>query len=178
MWTAQDVKDFHLVNQKAYDASPLYSQKADILRYEILYRYGGLYADIDAHATQPFDPIHESGVTFYSAVEPLGYVVENAIFGAAPGNEILKKTIDLIGQTEPSKFACVKKYEKVDRIELVLATSGPILLTKAVNYFLRNGLLKDKTIIYPSKVLNPIGKTSAADTFAIHHYNSEWVRKK
>ena len=36
-----------LINQNLYDSTNIYAMKADILRYEILYFYGGIYIDCD-----------------------------------------------------------------------------------------------------------------------------------
>jgi hypothetical protein len=36
-----------LINQKYYDATNVYAMKADILRYELLYIFGGVYVDCD-----------------------------------------------------------------------------------------------------------------------------------
>lgn len=181
LWTNSDVVHFPIINRRAYEASSLYSQKADILRYEILYRCGGLYADIDTEAIESFDAVHKSGVTFYSALEMSGYVVGNAIFGAAPGSPVLKRVIDLIGQIDAEKFASVKKYEMFDRVNAVLATSGPMILTKAIKSFLATGLCGD-IIIYPSRVLSPSScRATPGVTLAIHYGNGfssgGWVKQ-
>jgi mannosyltransferase OCH1-like enzyme len=38
-----------------YHAAPTFAQKADILRYELLYAYGGIYADCDVECLKTFD---------------------------------------------------------------------------------------------------------------------------
>lgn len=45
--------------QKAFDAAKNYGEKSDILRYEILFVYGGVYADVDVECLQPFDALAE-----------------------------------------------------------------------------------------------------------------------
>ena len=47
LWREEDIKRLRLKNQAIYDAESHYAGKADILRYEILYRYGGIYIDAD-----------------------------------------------------------------------------------------------------------------------------------
>lgn len=47
VWGNEDIKALGLVNQKQYDKIKQYCGKADIARYEILYRYGGMYLDAD-----------------------------------------------------------------------------------------------------------------------------------
>jgi mannosyltransferase OCH1-like enzyme len=47
LWTNEEVEKFKLVNQKCFDKAKSYQQKSDILRYEIMYKYGGIYLDAD-----------------------------------------------------------------------------------------------------------------------------------
>ena len=47
VWGNEDIKKLGLVNQKQYDNIKKLCGKADIARYEILYRFGGMYLDAD-----------------------------------------------------------------------------------------------------------------------------------
>ena len=47
VWNDNDIEELNLVNKKYYDDIPELCGKADIARYEILYRYGGMYIDAD-----------------------------------------------------------------------------------------------------------------------------------
>jgi len=58
LWTDEDVKTFGLYNQTFYDRSDNYGVKSDILKWEIIYRYGGLYVDTDYECLQSFDMYH------------------------------------------------------------------------------------------------------------------------
>lgn len=48
-----------LVNRGAFDQAPSWAQKSDVLRYEVLKRYGGLYVDADCQCHRPIDPLAE-----------------------------------------------------------------------------------------------------------------------
>lgn len=48
-----------LSQQIAFDAACNYGEKADILRYEILERHGGVYADVDVACLRSFDRLLE-----------------------------------------------------------------------------------------------------------------------
>ena len=52
LWTDKDLADFNLTD--FLGGAHKYPQKADILRTEILYRYGGLYVDSDFEAFRPY----------------------------------------------------------------------------------------------------------------------------
>jgi len=47
VWNDNDIEELNLVNKKYYDNMSELCGKADIARYEILYRYGGMYVDAD-----------------------------------------------------------------------------------------------------------------------------------
>ena len=48
LWRDADVVTLGLINKKAFDDEPSWAGKADVLRYEILYRHGGIYIDADS----------------------------------------------------------------------------------------------------------------------------------
>ena len=45
LWDDNTVNNFTLTNKKYYDIEKTFNGKSDILRYEILYNYGGIYID-------------------------------------------------------------------------------------------------------------------------------------
>ena len=47
LWRDSDIRDLKLINEKEYNESVSYQQKSDIARYEIVYRFGGVYIDCD-----------------------------------------------------------------------------------------------------------------------------------
>lgn len=47
LWRDEDLKGIDMQNRDLYDAEPTLPGKADIARYEILRRYGGIYVDAD-----------------------------------------------------------------------------------------------------------------------------------
>ena len=55
LWTDADVPSLDLYNQKYFDEETNYAAKSDILRYEILYRFGGVYIDVDIEVIQSLD---------------------------------------------------------------------------------------------------------------------------
>jgi len=48
LWTEKEINNFNLKNKKEYNSEKTYHGKSDILRYEILYKYGGIYIDADS----------------------------------------------------------------------------------------------------------------------------------
>lgn len=59
-----------LRNQKVYDACWHFAAKTDVLRYELLYRFGGLYVDCDMMSLRPFNDLIRPVSAFSSAAPP------------------------------------------------------------------------------------------------------------
>jgi mannosyltransferase OCH1-like enzyme len=58
LWTDEKVKTLTLYNQDLFDAATNFGEKADILRYELLYFFGGVYADCDQECLRSLDFLH------------------------------------------------------------------------------------------------------------------------
>src|SRR5688572_30025403 len=56
-WTENNLPP--LQNQRQFDDAGIWAQKADIARYEILYRYGGVYIDTDFECLQNIEDLLE-----------------------------------------------------------------------------------------------------------------------
>lgn len=78
-----------LVNQDLYDRAAPYALKADIMRLEILYQYGGIYVDIDSKMKARL-PIDGDLVCSTSAS---GYIANEMIY-ATKGHPAIKEAID------------------------------------------------------------------------------------
>lgn len=90
-----------------------YAEKADLLRYEIIYNEGGTYVDHDVKCYLPFDIFH-SHFDFYVGLENphsnKGTKTKvfpcNCLFGARPGHPILGETI----------LEVVKRWKAVEKL--------------------------------------------------------------
>ena len=174
LWKDADIAKLKLENQKYYDLASNYGEKSDIARYEILYRFGGLYLDVDFVCLKPFDILHHS-YDFYTGIMPLDCqaTIANGIIGSAQGHPILRDCIDTI----PDDGTKNKK---------ILIRSGPIHFQKS---FLKIG--KDykgpfvafpKSFFFPidlkerdSKHKLPLNKLLKPECFAIHYWSTSWL---
>ena len=94
LWTDKDIENFGLENKDLYDESENYGVKADIARYEILYRIGGLYVDTDFECVRSFDVFHHC-CDFYAGAAPWEHaLVYNSLIGSAPGHPVMRCCID------------------------------------------------------------------------------------
>jgi inositol phosphorylceramide mannosyltransferase catalytic subunit len=108
---------------KAYQKLNIGAAKADLFRYAILYKEGGIYLDIDSYINQNLDTFIQPDDTAILTLERHhNYYAQWALL-YAPGHPFLKRTLDLV----------------VDNILLnkhpysVHAMTGPGVYTKAVN---------------------------------------------
>lgn len=68
---------------------------SDVMRYEILERFGGVYVDCDMECRRPIDELL-GGVECFAAWEKQDVWIGNAILGAAPGALFLQRTIEAL----------------------------------------------------------------------------------
>ncbi len=92
LWTEKEIDALSLKNREMYDYAVNYGEKSDIARYEILYRFGGVYVDTDFESYKPLDTLHQA-YDFYIGIQPLdtGHVqLGIGIIGSRPGHPLLE----------------------------------------------------------------------------------------
>lgn len=99
-WTDDTVPDlFPLHNQAVYDQAEVTAAdhvgqlRADVLRLEILYRFGGVYIDADFEALRAIDSLLD-GVDAFAAWEQQDKWVNNAILGCVPRHRFVGRLVD------------------------------------------------------------------------------------
>ena len=104
IWNEQDIINEDFANMDLYWLAESYASRADIARYEILKRYGGLYADADIECFKSFDELNHK-YDFYANLDPMAirkdytsdpYVevsIINALIGTVPDHPILDQTL-------------------------------------------------------------------------------------
>ena len=71
-----------------------FQYKADVVRLEILYKYGGVYLDLDMLIVRNFDEVFRTSRDLYLSREGEGPGLINAFIAAKPNNEFLKIWLD------------------------------------------------------------------------------------
>lgn len=120
VWGNKDIEDFNLVNKKFYDEHHQYCGKADIARYEILYRNGGVYIDADTvWLGNPISPqfLKKSITLFLEANHK--FLIANTFIASKKGNPFLKAVIDELPYRNLKQMAWLG--------------SGPALITDVYN---------------------------------------------
>jgi mannosyltransferase OCH1-like enzyme len=169
LWTDEDVAEMQLYNQEAYDGTDNYGAKADILRYEILNEYGGIYVDMDFECLRSLDDL--LCYDFFTALEPLSHYVlqtANGLFGVRPGHPILKHCIENL---------CFK-----NDWNLVVSQTGPSHFNRAV--YAKANHDGNKDIVFPSFYFYPLDYNeilrvnrgwTQPGIFALHWWAGSWM---
>jgi inositol phosphorylceramide mannosyltransferase catalytic subunit len=106
LWTKEAFG--RLINESIYAQMRAEGQPAlacDVLRYEIVARYGGVYVDLDCFAMRALDDLL-SHTDLAFAVEEYGWYT-NAVFGATPNHPFMWKLVREL----PAHFAASRSYE-------------------------------------------------------------------
>ena len=159
-------------NRKWFNKVKNYGQKSDILRYEILYRFGGLYVDTDFECLRSFDLLHHS-FDFFAGTGFTGlFEVFNGLIAASPGHPILQ--------------GCVEGIPHM-RGATILDQTGPRYLArwfaaKAEQDDLRNVafpvtyLYSWPNIYRHQKARWQIERWFKPESYAVHHWHVSWSK--
>ena len=118
--------------------------QADIMRWEILYKYGGIFIDADSYCIKPIDDVLLNTKAFagYEQEEIRKGLIATGTMGFPVNHILCRKAIDYILVNEVNVMKC--------RL-MAWQTVGPGLLTKLYN----EGYGKDMTI-FPSYYFLPV----------------------
>lgn len=170
LWTDEDMKTMKLYNQHYYDESDSYGVKSDLLKWELVYNFGGVYVDMDFECLKPLDILHYT-YDFYTGIQPLDtqfVQLGAALFGAVPGHPILKHCIETIKDDWHLKGAPTK--------------SGPVHFTKS--FYAVAGKTGMRDIALPAYYFYPLGCTEKRlkhtewlehGAYAVHHWAKSWM---
>lgn len=118
--------------------------KVDMMRWELLYQYGGVFIDADSFCIEPLDDTFMNKVAFatYENENARNNLVANGNMGFPPGHPLCRDIIEWILSDESTELICgFKAWYSV----------GPALLTK----FLNTGKYSDFSV-FPSHCFLPI----------------------
>lgn len=96
LWTDENIPK--LINQDIYDQIPINAVKADLLRIELLYKYGGLYVDADSVCKKPIKELVEdldlfSGENAQTTNRDKITKMSNGFMGCKKGDNAMKRAV-------------------------------------------------------------------------------------
>jgi mannosyltransferase OCH1-like enzyme len=104
LWDEEAVAKFGLANRWMYENMKNPSAKSDVVRYEVVYSYGGVYVDTDFLPCKNFNKLLYLDLfcgivgSYDGTLKVADTCLAPSIFGASQGNGILEKIIIKIGQ--------------------------------------------------------------------------------
>ncbi|MBS0604828.1 MAG: hypothetical protein JSS60_07310 [Verrucomicrobia bacterium] len=170
------VKDFTFLKLgKQYEQSQNWGEKSDLLRYEILYREGGVYADHDANCLKSFSGMHR-GYDFFCCLETphrpfVGRNVTcgNGVIGSRPRHPTVGRVMDLISERWEPLGEKFRGNDEYSRVEVVMQRTY-IALTNAVASTLdRDG---NVDVIFPAAYF--FSKSGIPSLYSQHFYAGAW----
>jgi hypothetical protein len=154
LWTDENRPT--LVNESEFLVARSFAQKADIARYELVYRQGGVYVDTDTECLRSIEPLLD-GVAAFAAEHRPG-TVQNHPFGATRSHPWLAETIARLP-------AAMKARDGGHH------GTGPRFLTMVTRG-------RDDVKIFPSSVFFSQPARAERDVpagaYAVHHATRSW----
>ena len=134
-----------------YDAYDVEIKRADAIRYMFLYKYGGIYADLDFECMKPFDTLLETYAKYdiiLGSMDSRGLWhsknnIPNAIMISKPGAKFWIRLLENM-QDKANAFASVKANS--GRTEEL---TGPIVLKESIRWWDWQIKILKHDILYP-----------------------------
>jgi mannosyltransferase OCH1-like enzyme len=171
------IKRFYPQHIELYDSYSYHIQRCDAVRYFILHRYGGLYADMDYFCNVSWDKVAEEYPNGIYLVETPNKVyndihVSNSLMYSEPRHVFWSK---MFIELELCKTAPIYYSRHIT----IMFTTGPGILNRVFNKY----QTRYKLNYYPFKLFHPYGLTSDIITlncdpeiYAIHVGKGSWEK--
>ena len=182
LWKDDDVdkvmkNDFPEYYDK-FNELPRMIMKIDMFRYFLMYKYGGLYADMDYLMLKPFDLFNENVVLptnrdldDNNRITNLG----NCIFASVPNHLFWKSLMDTL-------FTVDRKNLPFEGFDNVVKSTGPMFVFKMYNrYPNKNDISVPKRMLFhPPTGNNPkyIVQLKMKGCYGIHMCTGLWLNDK
>ncbi len=170
LWTDDKVRDLNLINQDLYDNAEQIVDKADLLRYELLYKFGGVYIDLDIECLRPLRPLHRD-LNFYTCIAPLRFgslIVNNAIVGAVKEHPILQACLSMLKERDYLDFL---RSQRKEHGRLLPIFAG-LHFTRAI--LTQRAALENGGVIFPPPFFYPEVGAITPHAYTIHYWDATW----
>lgn len=151
LWDDEKINNFGLKNQIQYQMSPTFAGKADIARYEILYKMGGFFIDADSVCLKkiPDNFLQYDLVSTYESEKYRPNLCANGYIGIRRKNKIIYDLINYI-QTINEEYL---------KSEHPWKTTGPLPFTSIINQNPNQNIkLLESSILLPEHFESPTFK--------------------
>jgi mannosyltransferase OCH1-like enzyme/SAM-dependent methyltransferase len=175
LWNESNL-DFDLVTGDLIHHVKNPGQKSDILRYEILNKYGGIYLDLDFDPIRSFDSL--LGYEFFSGIvySPTPSLA-NGLIGCVPQHPIIQACLER-----------VKRSRNSNGISEIMKQTGPFMFTDVFMEMFENlprSVVLPVSYFYPfphseryKKLGNDYEKYIGPSTICVHQWHCSWMKTR
>jgi mannosyltransferase OCH1-like enzyme len=174
-WSLQNLPP--LRNRAAFDSCENTGYRSDILRYELLFLFGGVYVDLDFECQKPLDDLLTGVSAFAGTIAPryrdLGeQTIETAILGSVAGHPFFERVISEL----PNWLNCWSWHPSI------AVKTGPQYFQKQLQrWVVEQGkcpiTLFRPELFYPYLWDEPHRRTEKNPlAYAVHHWWGTWRR--
>lgn len=170
--------------KRAFEQADTWAEKADILRLEVLYKFGGVYSDADVVCLNAFHDLIVQDIGFFSCFE-FNYIgkhygkpffVGSAVMGSAKNGCVVKYCLDhLLTAAEAPTLGIIKRTGPglvSQACETILSSKEEKILILPCSYFYP--LPWKKREVDSESVLNYV----RPESLAIHLWDGSWCPKR
>lgn len=156
-WTKSNLPP--LVNQELYDRSTCSGIRSDLVRYQVLYNYGGIYADVDFECLASIEKFLDRDILLArESPDSIG----QAIMGCCAKHPFLKRLID-----DQAEFASTHPGNAIEQ-------TGPKYVTSTYNAWTpKFDIVENYKVFFPL-VWNDPNPKAAPESVAVHHMAGLW----
>lgn len=161
-WNGEKMDNFmakHSEYRDVYVSYPYAVQRWDLIRYLILYEYGGVYADVDYECIEALDDLLEnescclaSDPEEHACIFRKSHIVTNAFMAVEAKHPFFKQILDHLLSDD------LDRPDKADKFNYVLETTGPYMLTRLYDSY----DCKDSIRLLPASAISPLTKNEVA----------------
>jgi mannosyltransferase OCH1-like enzyme len=173
LWNENNI-NFDLINPEFFQRATNPGQKSDILRYEILNQFGGVYLDLDHAAINRFDHLlfleSFAGVTYDGAPQ-----ITNSVIGSRPRSPLTQKLC---------RFEA--GFIENPNVKEIFQTTGPDFFTKVFNSLI---LENPGMVAFPNAYFSPypnfpkdrvkgndFNRYLKKETICCHLWHCSWIK--
>jgi hypothetical protein len=169
LWTDASSREFIAENYSwfldTFDNYTYPIQRADAIRYFILYHYGGIYLDLDVGCLRPLDPLLVYPVILPKTI-PVG--VSNDLMFSEKGHEFLAQTIHNL---------IIFDHSWILNYPTVMFSTGPMFISAQYGLYTSSHVFSptNGVRILPKSLYGKNAKPGEAPhSFFSHYYGSSW----
>lgn len=173
LWTDDNLPP--LRNAKLLDTLQSFSGKSNVIRYEILARFGGVYVDTDFECLRNLEPLLDEVDCFTAFCKDVPFengrfpLANTAIIGCTPGHPFLQ---DLVANIEANVRSLPPDVDSPTQ-------TGPIFFTSVLHFGCHHAVkVFPPELFYPYAIDERWRRDEAfPDAYAVHHWTLSHVKQ-